>query len=153
MGKRTCVAIQATKTSTSLLNYVFMNAKKTKSKVADGKNDGRFRFIAFSVLLVIVLLVLAAAVLNRGLQIETTKDSVKATLEPAKQPDPPLSTQNDGSPIVTGQDAHVESKVTGGSRAAPLQHPPSSGMATTGAASPIVTGKGAVVTTTVESRP
>lgn len=127
--------------------------RNSQATPAHGKNKKRNRIVTLAVLLVIVALVAAAVVKNRGLHIVAGPDQLGVTLEPEQQPTPSLSTHNDASPIVTAPNAHVEARVTGVTKPTPSQEPPASGMSTYGAASPIVTGQGAVVTSTVDTRP
>ncbi|WP_394239119.1 hypothetical protein [Pseudomonas anguilliseptica] len=111
------------------------------------------RKILIVTITLVALLVSAALIKNRGLEIDVKPNGVGVKLDPAAQPAPSIATQNDGSPIVTAPDAKVEVHVTGSSKSTPAQLPASGGMATNGAASPIVTGQGAVVKSTVDSRP
>lgn len=99
------------------------------------------------------LLLAAALVQNRGLQIDAKRDGVGMKLDPAEQPAPSIATHNDGSPIVTAPDSRVEVHVTGPTKSTPTKPLVKDGVSTHGAASPIVTGQGAVVKSTVDTRP
>lgn len=127
--------------------------RNSHTALARGKDNKRVSVAAFLVLVVIGVLVAVAVVENRGLHIEAELDRIGVTLEPAKQSVPSLSTYNDASPIVTAPDAHVETRVTGPTKPTPSAEPPTPGVSTKGAASPIVTGQGAVVISTVDTRP
>lgn len=120
---------------------------------ARGRSSRKRLFVAITLVAVIVLLVAAALVKNRGLQIDAKRYGVGVKLDPAEQPAPSIATHNDGSPIVTALGAKVEVHVTGPTEPAPAQPPENGGMSTNGAASPIVTGQGAVVKSTVDTRP
>lgn len=109
--------------------------------------------MAISLVVVVALVVAAALFQNRGLQIDAKGNGVGVKLDPAEQPAPSITTHDDGSPIVTAPDAKVEVHVTGPTKSAPTQTPVKDGMSTQGAASPIVTGQGAVVKSTVDTRP
>jgi len=118
-----------------------------------GRNSRKRSFLTIILVVVIPLLVAAALVLNRGLQIDVKRNGFGVKLDPAEQTAPFIATQNDGSPIVTAPDAKVEVHVTGPTKSAPAQPPTKDRMSTHGAASPIVTGQGAVVKSTVDTRP
>lgn len=120
---------------------------------ARGRTSRKRSFVAITLVVVVALLVVAALVQNRGLQIDVKPNGVGVKLNPAEQPPPSIATHNDGSPIVTALDAKVEVHVTGPTKSAPSQTPAKDGMSTHGAASPIVTGQGAVVKSTVDTRP
>ncbi|MGY2232451.1 hypothetical protein ACW9IX_24810 [Pseudomonas tolaasii] len=109
--------------------------------------------MVIALIVVAVLSVTAALVQNRGLQIEVKPNGVGVKLEPAKQSTMPNATHNDGSPIVTAPDARVETHVIGPTKSTPSGGAVQAGMSTHGAASPIVTGQGAVVKSTVDTRP
>ncbi|MHC8293546.1 hypothetical protein [Pseudomonas sp. LB3P58] len=95
----------------------------------------------------------SALVQNRGLHVEVNPNQIGLTLQPAEQPSPSISTYGDASPIITAPDAHVVTEAKGPNRQAPAYTSPKSGISTHGAASPIVTGQGAVVKSTVDTRP
>jgi hypothetical protein len=111
------------------------------------------KIVGISLVVVVALVAAAALVQNRGLQIDAKHNGVGVKLDPAEQPAPSIATHNDGSPIVTAPDAKVNVHVTGPTKSAPAQTPVKDGMSTHGAASPIVTGQGAVVKSTVDTRP
>lgn len=120
---------------------------------ARGGNSRKRSFVAITLVALAALLVAAALVQNRGLQIDAKRYGIDVTLDPVAQPAPSVATHNDGSPIVTAPDAKVEVHVTGPTKSAPAQTTANGGMTTNGAASPIVTGHGAVVKSTVDTRP
>lgn len=117
------------------------------------KSRRKRSFVAITLVAVVALLVTAALVQNRGLQIDAKHNGFGVKLDPAEQPAPSIATHNDGSPIVTAADAKVEVHVTGPTKSAHAKDPVRDGMSTHGAASPIVTGQGAVVKSTVDIRP
>jgi hypothetical protein len=107
----------------------------------------------FILVVVIGVMTISALVQNRELQVEANPDRIGVTLQPAQHPSPSISTHGDASPIITAADAHVVTEVKGPSRSAPADAPAKNGTSTHGAASPIVTGQGAVVKSTVDTRP
>lgn len=109
-------------------------------------------FIAITLVVVVAVMVAAALVQNRGLQIDARRDGLGLKLDPAQQSAPTNVTYNDGSPIVTAPEAKVKVRVTGPTKSAAVQSPANNGISTHGAASPIVTGQGAVVESTVDTR-
>ncbi|WP_152644422.1 hypothetical protein [Pseudomonas sp. FeS53a] len=109
--------------------------------------------MVITLVVLVALLVAAALVQNRGLQINAKRYEIDVKLNPTAQPAPSIATHNDGSPIVTAPDAKVEVHVTRPTKSAPAHPPENGGMSTNGAASPIVTGQGAVVKSTVDTRP
>jgi hypothetical protein len=125
-------------------------SQKTRAR---GKNGRTGTFVAITVTVVAALLVAAALVQNRGVQIDARPGGVGVRLDPAQQPAPSTTTYNDGAPIVIAAGAKVEVHVTGPTRSAPAPRPARDGISTYGAASPIVTGQGAVVKSTVDTRP
>ncbi len=120
---------------------------------ARGRSSRKRSIVTISLVVVVALMVAAALVQNRGLQIDAKGNGVGVKLDPAEQPAPSIATHNAGSPIVTAPDAKVEVHVTGPTKSAHAQTPVKDGMSTHGAASPIVTGQGAVVKSTVDTRP
>lgn len=138
----------------STTSYWNLELNRNSPTTPARRNDRKLnRVVSLSVFFVIGVLVIVAVIMNRGLHIEVMSDRIGVTLEPAQHESPTLSTRTDASPIVTAPEARVVTKVRGATKPTPLQDPPTSGMSTTGAASPIVTGQGAVVTSTVDTRP
>lgn len=111
-------------------------------------------FVAITVVALVALLVAAAVVQNRGLQLDAKQYGISVKLDPAAQPaTPTMTTHNAGSPIVTAPNAQVEVHVIGPTTSASAQLSANDGISTRGAASPIVTGQGAVVKSVVDTRP
>lgn len=125
----------------------------SQRKPARGRGGRKRLFVAITLVALVAILVAAALVQNRGLQIDAERYGIGVKLDPAAQSDHSITTHNDGSPIVTALDAKVEVRVTGPTNSAPAQPPANGGMSTNGAASPIVTGQGAMVKSTVDTRP
>lgn len=124
----------------------------SQRKPARGRGGRKRLFVAITLVALVAILVAAALVQNRGLQIDAERYGIGVKLDPAAQSNHSITTHNDGSPIVTAL-AKVEVRVTGPTKSAPAQPPANGGMSTNGAASPIVTGQGAVVKSTVDTRP
>ena len=126
------------------------NSQKTPERWGSVR---KMSVVTFTLVVVIGVMAISALVQNRGLHVEAKPDRIGVTLQPAEQPSPTISTHGDASPIITALDAHVVTEVKGPNRSAPADAPPKNGISTHGAASPIVTGQGAVVKSTVDTRP
>ncbi len=117
------------------------------------KSARKLSIVTITFVIVIAVLAAVAVLQNREVKVEALRDGIGMTLRAAEQPAAPTTTSNDSSPIVTALDADVVTQVRGPTKAAPVEPTSNGGLSTHGAASPIVTGKGAVVRSTVDTRP